>query len=170
MRTPIIVLTGALALGTTLTIASNALAAPKNYTLVCNDVQATYSFHDRLFRGKPTLRFFFVRASNAASQRKPDKGQCAWVDRPISAAEPGSFYFRNANNPVTHVKITSQATTAQLMGTGRLSQIPNGGRQSRAAQSLLLLDAIKKAQLFYVQVHSEKVNGRTVLIMDRFGP
>jgi hypothetical protein len=170
MRTPLTLLASTLALGTALATAQTAQAAPKDYTLVCNGVEATYQFHDPWLSGKPTIRVYFNRSSNAASRQKPGHGQCAWVDRPVAASEPGFFFFKNAENPVRSVKITPQGITASILGVGRIDQFRGGGRQSHVAQNLLLLDAVKKSQLFYVQVHSEKIKGRTSLIMTRFGP
>lgn len=170
MRTPLVLLAGMLALGTVLATAQNALAAPKDYTLVCNGVEATFQFHDPWFSGKPTIRVYFRRSPNAASRQKPGHGQCAWVDRPVAASEPGVFFFKNAESPVRSVKISPQGITANILGVGRIDRFPHGGRQSHMAQNLLLLDAVKKSQLFYVQVHSEKINGKNTLIMTRFGP
>jgi len=170
MRTPLILLASTLALGIALATAHTAKAAPKNYTLVCNEVEATYQNHDPWLNGKPSIRVYFSRSANAASRQKPGHGQCAWVDRPVAASEPGFFIFKNAENPVRSVKVSPQGITANILGVGRIDRIPHGGRQSHVAQNLLLLDAVKKSQLFYVQVHSEKINGRNSLIMTRFGP
>ncbi len=170
MRTPLLLLASTLALGTTLATARNAQAAPQNYTMVCNKVAATYQSHDPWFHGKPTIRVYFERAPFAASQQKPGPGQCAWVDRPVSESEPGLFFFKNAENPVKGVKVTTEGAQAYIMGPGRVAQLPNGGQRSHMAQNLLLLDAAAKGTLFYVQVHSEQVKGRNTLVMSRFGP
>jgi len=172
MQKPFSQLAAVMALFTVLALSPGAMAASKDYTLVCNgrSMTAAFALHHPMFRGKPTIQVAFGKARNAASRQQPGPGQCAWVDRPLTASEPAIFYFRNAGNPVTRITVTTGETSAALYPVRLARQIPHGGLQSRAAQPIVLLDAIHRGQLFYIQAHTEQVRGRDVLIMTRFGP
>ena len=172
MQSPLSMLAAVVALFAVLALSPEAMAASKDYTLVCNGrgTAAVFEPHHPMFGGKPTIQVAFGKARDAASRQKPGPGQCAWVDRPLSPAEPSVFYFRNASNPVTRVRVSTVETSAVLYPVSLARQMPHGGLQSRAAQPIVLLDAIHRGQLFYIQVHTEQVRGRAALIMTRFGP
>ena len=163
---------GAVMAALTRLLAAPAAAKPKDYTLVCNgaSMSAVFTFHDTRLHGKRTLRVFFAKSPFAASRKAPQAGQCAWVDRPLAASEPSSFVFKDAANPFTKITIADHKSSAAFISPHRIARSPRGGLQGRAGQLVQVLDKISKGQTFYVQVHSEDVNGRKMLVMSRFGP
>jgi len=146
--------------------ASGALAAQKNYTLVCNGqgMSAHYDMKYPLFNA-PTVQVFFKKSSWAASQKKPLPNNCAWVDRPLSASEPSYFFFKNVGTPFGDVTVTSDGMEATLH---------RGGGSKRTAQAADMMLAIRQGRLFYVQAHLEPLKNaapaQNSLIISRVGP
>jgi len=90
------------------------------------------------------------KSSMAASRRKPAAGECAFLDRPLSSAEPARLLFKEKHPPFSHVDISSSAIAAGFVNTPIAS----------------VLKAIRKGQLFYVHVR----NDRGWLDIRRVGP
>lgn len=78
-----------------LNLSNSAFAVPQTYVLKCRPGPNT-SFNISV---TGDLRFGFVRAPVAAGPTGSalQRGQCAWVDRPIGAGEPA--YFAAAMGP-----------------------------------------------------------------------
>ena len=70
----------------------------------------TASFERKIRFDKPDLYITTVRfgkAGAAAGKQGPGPGQCAWLDRPVSSAEPSTLIFkRTGKNPIWQLNLS----------------------------------------------------------------
>ena len=92
----------------------------------------------------------FGKSSVAASTHKPGAGQCAFLDRPLSRAEPARLLYKEKHAPISHLDISARAIAPGWTNTPIVS----------------VLKAIQTGQLFYVHVR----NDRGWLDIRRVGP
>jgi hypothetical protein len=121
-----------------------SLAAPKSYPLVCKgggEMEASFS-HVKAkggFHGT-SLAIKFQKSRAAASSSEPAPGQCAWLDRPISAEEPSSLaYAPGAGQDFSFTLKGDKWTLADTEDEG-LKHI---------------LNKMRRGDLFYLRCHRE---------------
>ncbi len=143
----ILIAIGALAAGLSMG-STAALAAPTTtYPIVCKG-GVTMHFAFGQGTSHATVLITFAKAPAGASQQPPGPGQCAWLDRPISQAEPSKLRFR--------ARVKSFRVIGERMNF--ISVHPPG------AQTVL------RAVLGGARFHIHAYNAGSTLQVTRFGP
>lgn len=111
--------------------------------------------------GWTRLHIFFKRGSEGASQRLPAAGECAWLDRGISADEPDqlNIYFRGVR------------TWLDIQGDEQLRGYDFSGTEiEKSGRLRTLLDAIFGGEPFTVQARVAGSGDNRYFDVVRVGP
>ncbi len=102
-------------------------------------------------RIKGDIEIYRIKKSRyAANSRKPAAGECAFIDRPLSASEPAQLRYKSKKPHLSHIDITSKQINPGWKGDPIVS----------------VIKAIRNRKLFYVHVR----NDRGWLDIRRVGP
>lgn len=136
-----------------------AFAESESYPMVCRgggNMSAMYGRVD----GESILAITFKRSPYADNQRHPEPGQCAWLDRPLSAEEQLELRYTNKKNRITNLTIEKDRIQV-LKYEGN-----NGGSDLK-----YLIEAVHEGHLFNIQVKRAKTPwGSSYLKITRVGP
>lgn len=139
-----------------LTLTNTFLYAGGNsYLLECRgggNMFARISIHYRNW-----VNFYNIKHSRfAAGKRAPGPGECAWIDRPLSANEPYEIWYgKKSKRLLHHVDISSNRVN---IGWER-NPIIN------------VINKMKNGQLFYLHVKSvNSGSGSKILQITKIGP
>jgi hypothetical protein len=89
----------AIAAGLLAVCTSAALADPPSYPMLCRGgpgmrIVVNHDVTGAGIPGKTAMFIYFHKAPAAASAMPPPPGSCAWMDRPLNAAEPGVLWIK----------------------------------------------------------------------------
>jgi hypothetical protein len=116
---------------------------PPSYVLMCRGGgDMTISFFQP--EDANALGINFIRAPSAASVSPPGPGQCAWLDRPLSAEEPTSIYWKSAKFHSVQIDINARK---QLIAYYTNSNV--------TATLSYLVDSATGGQVFQVHVFNK---------------
>jgi hypothetical protein len=116
--------------------APQAAAEPTSYVLMCRGGGAM-NYTIETFGTTARLIVRFRKAGQASSVQPPAPGECTWLDRPISGAEPSQLFADAAGE----VRVACNSA-----GTCTVSGLP-GGLQS-------LVNAMRSGGTFMVHVYN----------------
>ncbi len=137
----------------------SAFADSKSYPMVCcggGDMSAMYT----RVGGESIVAITFERSPYADNQQHPGPGQCAWLDRPLSAEEQLELRYTNKKNKITNWTIKKDKIEV-LKYEGN-----NGGRDLK-----YLIEALHEGRLFNIQAKRAKTPwGSPYLKITRVGP
>lgn len=79
-----------------------ALADPPSYPMLCRGgpgmrIMVNHDVDGAGIPGATAMFLYFHKAPAAASAMPPPPGSCAWMDRPLNAAEPGVLWIKSPN-------------------------------------------------------------------------
>jgi len=127
-------------------------APPPSYPMVCkgggNSELDLHTSKDGV-----TIAFRFKKNPGSATSGLAP-GTCAWLDRPISAAEPGMVYM-TLNGVYPQVSI--------IQNEGRLDQAAVRTRRNRRGKLKKIVDAFYKGTEFQLQVYYNPDGNRFII-------
>jgi hypothetical protein len=114
----IVAAAGLLALCTTA-----AMAEPPSYPMVCRGgpmmrIMVNHDVNGAGIPGATAMFVYFNKAPTGASMAPPPPGSCAWLDRPLNAAEPAVLW----------IKSPEIAFAFQVLGNGQVVHDTTGPR------------------------------------------
>jgi hypothetical protein len=135
------------------------MAGSKSYPMVCRGGGNMSAMYGRA-GGETVLSIKFERSPHADNDQHPGPGQCAWLDRPLSAEEQLDLRYTSKNNKITNLTI-KKGKMDVLKYEGN-----DGGRNLK-----VLIDAVHKGQLFNLMVRRDKTPwGSPYLKITSVGP
>jgi hypothetical protein len=139
--------------------ASSLIAGSKSYPLVCRGGGNMSGMYTRV-GGESIFAITFQRSPHGDNQQHPGPGQCAWLDRPMSAEEQLELRYENKKNKITNWTIKKgKIEVVKYEGN-------NGGRDLR-----YLVEAVHGGRLFNIQATRAKTPwGSPYLKITRVGP
>lgn len=134
---------------------AGAVAPVESYTLVG---KGGGTMHASYYRSEShfILDIHFTKAAVSATERQPQAGECAWLDRRFRTDEPGYLVLSIGTNSQVSLNIDSGGAHIQRFFGDRRTDVE------------YLVNAIMGGQAFYVRVHKSS-DGSSFLI-DRIGP
>ena len=126
-------------------ISTNSYSKQKSYSMVCKaGGSMLLSLVDVLIGGRDTkLTIRFKHASQAGTTREPAPGECAWMDRPLSANEPKLLFYLT-KNPITALRISKGNVI--IAGTSR-KQYTKGSKT--------LVEAVNSGRKFFIKAKNK---------------
>lgn len=139
---------------------SSSTAGSKSYPMVCRGGDNMTAIYGRV-GGETFLSIKFERSPHADNQQHPGPGQCAWLDRPLSAEEKSlELRYTSNKNKITHLRIKKGKIEVDKYEGNE------GGRSLK-----YLIGAIHEGQLFNMMAKRDKYPwGGPYLKITRVGP
>ena len=138
-------------------LTSTSIAAPKSYPLLCKGgpgmkIMVNHDVNGAGIPGDAAMFIHFTPASAPGSERKPNPGQCVWLDRTFRSGEPAVLWIKSPT-----IKFAFQ-----VKGDGRIVVDTRGPRLSvegstRSAEAKkwqYLIDGVMRGRLFTAQVYN----------------
>lgn len=139
--------------------ASSLIAQIRSYPMVCRGGGSMSAMYARV-DGESIVAITFERSPYADNQQHPGPGQCAWMDRPMSAEEQLELRYTNKKNRITNWTIKKDSIQV-LKYEGN-----NSGFDLK-----YLIEAVREGRLFNIQAARAKTDwGSSYLKITRVGP
>jgi hypothetical protein len=137
-------------------------ADPASYPLVCQGGGGLFQLNiDVGGSDRSNLTVTFKGASQGASARRPERGECAWLDRGWRQGEPQMLTWAG---DVDNVGLA-------FSPDGRLGSIDVRRAGPGGAQLKYLVDALRKSEPFQVHAYrASSKSGQAYLRITRVGP
>ena len=133
---------------------------PPSYRLICRGGGDMYADYHPLGRSQE-LRITFKRARQAVRDRRPGFGECAWLDRPVSAGEPATLRLVVEGR-------RSGIHTVRLAFAGKGAPYPRANIEKVQGASFdRLLVPIARAFLFQVECYNDGESLRITKVLGK---
>lgn len=119
-------------------------AARTSYTLVCrgggSSMRAVFDMPQQYRTPGPRITISgYWRSQTPASVELPQRGSCAWTDRPFNNDEPSIIYYDTSNPGLNFIEFKSGSAT----------------RWSFNEQVLYIINAVVAENVFYLKVYRD---------------